>query len=106
MPQLRDVTVHVTDVHGNDLEEWGMQSLRGNKVSAYIKSTTDMPFRITVQPKMPYFDDEPASGDISHTQGRAGSDDVYIKMEESGDDLVGQPSSSQRSFGKQSFQQL
>ncbi len=97
MPQLRDVTVHVTDVHGNDLEEWGVQSLRGNKVSAYIKSTTDMPFRITVQPKMPYFKDERASGDISTARG---SDDVHIKMEESDDDYFGQPSSSRRPFGK------
>ncbi|KAL8853498.1 MAG: hypothetical protein Q9221_001657 [Calogaya cf. arnoldii] len=96
MPQLCDVTVHVTDVDGNNLEEWGVQSLRGNKVSAYIRSTTDMPFRITVQPKMPYFDDDLASAD---TQGRAGSDDVSIKMEESSDDLVGQPSSSQRPSG-------
>ncbi len=106
MPQLRDVTVHVTDVHGNDLDEWGVQSLRGNKVSAYIKSTTDMPFRISIQPKTPYFDEEKTPDAGCHTHGRGGSDDVYIKMDGLSDDLVGQPSSSQRPFGKHSLHQI
>lgn len=106
MPQLRDVTVHVTDVHGNDFDEWGVQNLRGNKVSAYIKSTTDMPFRVSIQPKIPYFDEEITPGASCYTHGRGGSDDVYIKMEESSDDLVGQPSSSQRPFSKHSLNQL
>lgn len=106
MPQLRDVTVHVTDVHGNDLDEWGVQSLRGNKVSAYIKSTTDMPFRISIQPKTPYFDEQKKPDAGRHIHGSWGSSDVYIKMEESSDDLVGQPSSSQHPFGKHSLHQL
>ncbi|KAL9037393.1 MAG: hypothetical protein Q9180_003741, partial [Flavoplaca navasiana] len=100
MPQLRDVTVHVTDVHGNDLDEWGVQSLRGNKVSAYIKSTTDMPFRVSIQPKIPYFDEEITPGASCHTHERGVSDDVYIKMEELSDDLIGQPSSSQCPFNR------
>ncbi|KAL9641315.1 MAG: hypothetical protein Q9204_000109 [Flavoplaca sp. TL-2023a] len=100
MPQLRDVTVHVTDADGNDLDEWGVQSLRGNKVSAYIKSTTDMPFRVSIQPKIPYFDEEITPGASCHTHGRVASDNVYIKMEESSDDLVGQPSSSQCPFNR------
>ncbi|KAL8672979.1 MAG: hypothetical protein Q9168_002573 [Polycauliona sp. 1 TL-2023] len=87
MPQLQGVTVRVTDVEGNDLEEWGIQKLRGNKVSAYIKSTSDQIFRVSVQPRIPYFDDEP----------RLESDDVHIKMEDSSGDLVGQPSSSRGS---------
>ncbi|KAL8738283.1 MAG: hypothetical protein Q9181_000918 [Wetmoreana brouardii] len=54
MPNLRDVEVHVTDASGHDLQEWGVQSLRSNKVSAYIKSTTDMAFRISIRPTIPY----------------------------------------------------
>ncbi|KAL8740196.1 MAG: hypothetical protein Q9190_007072 [Brigantiaea leucoxantha] len=55
MPQLRDVTVHVTDYDGKNLAEWGVQNLRNsNKISAYIKSTTDMPFRVSVRPNIPY----------------------------------------------------
>ncbi|KAL8997362.1 MAG: hypothetical protein Q9169_003344 [Polycauliona sp. 2 TL-2023] len=92
-----DLTVHVTDIHGNDLDEWGVQSLRGSKVSAYIKSTTEMPFRVSVQPKLPYFDEELAPANIPPTQGRPGSDDVVIKIEDSSDELFGQPSSSRSS---------
>ncbi|KAL8916894.1 MAG: hypothetical protein Q9172_006058 [Xanthocarpia lactea] len=90
MPQLRDVTVHVTDVDGNDLEEWGVQNLRGNKVSTYIRSITDMPFRISIQPKIPYFDEELAAGDSSQRSLEEGSEDVPIEMEHSSDDFLGE----------------
>ncbi len=55
MPQLLGVTVHVTDTSGNALTEWGTRYLRhGQKVFTYVKSTTDAPFQITVQPQIPF----------------------------------------------------
>ncbi|KAL8813626.1 MAG: hypothetical protein Q9200_000108 [Gallowayella weberi] len=100
MPQLRDVTVHVTDVDGNPFEEWGVQSLRGNKISTYIESTTDVPFRISVQPRIPYLDYEPPSGDNFQRLRSRGSDGVRIKMEDSEDDLAGNPSSSRWTYSR------
>ncbi|KAL8721044.1 MAG: hypothetical protein Q9225_002188 [Loekoesia sp. 1 TL-2023] len=96
MPQLRDITVHVTDVDGNDLEEWGVQNLRGNKVSAYIKSTTDMPFRVSIRPRIPYPDEQPLCEDGRRGMKREVSDDVYVKQEDSEDDMNGLPSSSRQ----------
>ncbi|KAL8785974.1 MAG: hypothetical protein Q9213_003050 [Squamulea squamosa] len=101
MPQLRDVTVHVTDVDGNNLEEWGIQNLRGNKISAYIKSTTDMPFRVSVQPKIPYFEDD-SPHDRIQSPWTDEPDDICIKMEDAGHKLPGEPSSSRRSFERRS----
>ncbi|KAL9026398.1 MAG: hypothetical protein Q9196_004931 [Gyalolechia fulgens] len=54
MPQLQNVIVCVTDGDNKALEEWGVQYLRGNKVSAYIKSTPNMPFRVSIRPRIPY----------------------------------------------------
>ncbi len=55
MPQLRDITVRVTDAEGHEFEEWGIQQLRKqNKVSAYITSRSEAAFRITIQPKIPF----------------------------------------------------
>ena len=105
MPQLRNVTVHATDIDGNDLEEWGVQNLRGNKVSAYIRSITDMPFRISIQPKIPYFDEELAAGDSPQRSLKEGSEDVPIKIEYSSDDFIGENSSSRRRFGKKSSEE-
>lgn len=96
MPQLRDVTVHVTDVDGNDLEEWGVQNLRGNKVSAYIKSTTDMPFRVSIQPRIPYPDEQPLREDSRRGIKREVSDDVCIKQEDSENDMNALPLSSRQ----------
>lgn len=61
MPSLKGVTVHVTDHKGNDFVEWGVQHLRQQagkceKVSAYIQSTTDVQFRVSVQPRIPFTD--------------------------------------------------
>ncbi|KAL8706058.1 MAG: hypothetical protein Q9201_000880 [Fulgogasparrea decipioides] len=68
MPKLRDVEVHVTDASGHELQEWGVQSLRGNKVSAYIKSTTDMAFRISIRPTIPYPKDLQPLGDVGRDE--------------------------------------
>ena len=57
MPQLQGITVHVTDDQGNNLPEWGIQHLRqGDRVSAYIQSTTDAAFQVSVQPRIPWID--------------------------------------------------
>ncbi len=86
MPTLRDVTVHVTDDRGNISKEWGPQFLRSqNKVSAYIKSTTDMPFRVSVQPMIPYIDpDVPTSNASSSRRTWSNtSDESYNRRGES-----------------------
>ncbi|KAL8975452.1 MAG: hypothetical protein Q9197_000307 [Variospora fuerteventurae] len=87
MPHLRNVAVHVTDEEGNDLEEWGVQSLRGSKVSAYIKSTPDMPFKISVRPKIPYSDERQLFRDSHHRAEGRGFDGIRIKQEESEADI-------------------
>lgn len=58
MPHLRGITVHVTDSYGKNLQEWGTQYLRqhtqGNRVSAYVQSTTNMSFQVSLQPDIPF----------------------------------------------------
>lgn len=55
MPQLRDITVHVTDSNGVEFEEWAVQHLRKqHKISAYIKAQSDTAFRVSVQANIPY----------------------------------------------------
>ena len=58
MPRLRGLTAHVTDSRGKDLQEWGIQYLRrhteGNRVSAYVQSTTDVSFEVSLQPEIPF----------------------------------------------------
>jgi hypothetical protein len=60
MPSIRDISVHVTDSQDVQLEEWGVQHLRTHtkqdKVSAYIKATTGISFRIMIEAKIPYTD--------------------------------------------------
>ena len=60
MPHLHGITVHVTDSHGNNVQEWGVQYLRqhteGERVSAYIQSTTDVSFEISLQPDIPFIE--------------------------------------------------
>lgn len=87
MPKLRNVTVHVTDEKGNNLEEWGVQTLRGSKVSAYIQSTPDMPFKISIRPKIPYSDEPQLRQDSHHRTSGKGFDGIYIKQEESEADI-------------------
>ena len=68
MPHLRGVTVHITDCRGKNLPEWGIQYLRqgigGRKVSAYVQSTTDVVFQISLQPNVPFTESTP-SADIT-----------------------------------------
>ena len=58
MPHLRGITVYVTDSQGKNLQEWGIQYLRQhtetNRVSAYIQSTTDVSFQVSLQPEIPF----------------------------------------------------
>lgn len=55
MPKYRSITVHVTDRHGNALTEWGVQKLDRSKLtSCYIQSETDMAFRISIKPELPF----------------------------------------------------
>ncbi|KAI9676464.1 MAG: hypothetical protein M1817_000621 [Caeruleum heppii] len=63
MPELKDVTVHVTTLDGRELPEWGTQVMRRhNQATTYIQAESDMGFRVTVRPKIPYIaDDVPAA---------------------------------------------
>lgn len=64
MPECRGITVHVTDVKGQSLPEWGVQHVKGRRVSAHIPSTTDAVFQISLQPRIPWCDkDHPYSDD-------------------------------------------
>lgn len=88
MPQLRDITVRVTDGDGHDLEEWGVRTIHGKKlVSAYIQSTTDMPFRISVRPQIPYVDGQQRSEHSRPGQSQKSADGVYIKEEPVDEDM-------------------
>ena len=63
---LRGVTVHITDSSGQNLREWGTQYLRqhtrGNRVSTYVQSTTDVSFQVSLQPNIPFIErDSPSS---------------------------------------------
>ena len=60
--------MHVTDVHGQSLPEWGVQHInlkqQSRRVSAHIQSTTDAIFQISLQPRIPWCDqDHPYSDD-------------------------------------------
>lgn len=63
MPSIRDISVHIIDSHGIQLDEWGVQHLRTqesqDKVSAYVKSESDMAFSIVIEAKIPYTDYNP-----------------------------------------------
>lgn len=65
MPHLRGITVHVTDSYGKNLQEWGIQYLRqqteGKRVSAYVQSTTDVSFQVSLQPDIPFIGHDPQS---------------------------------------------
>ena len=64
MPSLNGVTVHVvTGQEDAPSKEWGVQHIRGKKkMSAYIQAETNVSFRISIQPKVPY-----VVGDMSTT---------------------------------------
>lgn len=74
MPECRGITVHVTDVHGQSLPEWGVQHInlkqQSRRVSAHIESTTDAIFQISLQPRIPWYDkDHPYSDDLHGWRG-------------------------------------
>ena len=92
MPELRNVTVQVTDSKNQVLPEYGVQRLKGNKkVSAYVQSETNKAFRISVQAKIPY---SPTEIPVPHkypTRSKAAecppsieddNDVPYIKLED------------------------
>ena len=74
MPYLRGITAHITDSHGENLQEWGTRYLRqhtkGSKVSTYVQSTTDVAFQISLQPNIPFIEHIPPS---NASGGKAGS---------------------------------
>ena len=65
MPHLRGVSVHITDSYGKNLHEWGIRYLRqrteGRRVSAYVQSTPDVSFQVSLQPDIPFTEHLPAS---------------------------------------------
>ncbi|KAL8665128.1 MAG: hypothetical protein Q9202_002528 [Teloschistes flavicans] len=82
MPKIRGIAVHVTDGDGNALQEWGEQNLRGDKVSAYIESTTDMPFKVSIKPDLPYDHDiQTLQKKGSQREEWEDLDDTRVKME-------------------------
>lgn len=55
MPEFRNLDVRVVDKDGNELQEWGVQHLHSqNKISSYIRSSTNLTFRVTIQPRLPF----------------------------------------------------
>ena len=85
MPECRGITVHVTDVHGQALPEWGVQHINlkqhSRRVSAYIQSTTDAIFQISLQPRIPWCDrDHPYSDDPDAWLGARRQERVDAKI--------------------------
>ncbi|KAL8716318.1 MAG: hypothetical protein Q9220_000223 [cf. Caloplaca sp. 1 TL-2023] len=94
MPHLRGLTVHVTDEGGNDLKEWGVQSLRGNKISAYVESIPNMPFRISISPHSLLYEEQHAIEDGHESPLSDEIDDVCIKTEDLSEISQRNPSST------------
>lgn len=71
MPEFRNLDVRVVDKDGEELQEWGVQHLHSqNKISTYIKSSTNVTFRVTVQPRLPFHcPDLPVACDIGPAIG-------------------------------------
>ncbi|KAK3717593.1 hypothetical protein LTR37_005659 [Vermiconidia calcicola] len=65
MPTYKDVSVQVTDANNEPLKEWGAQKRDRTKLSTcYIKSETNMAFRILIKPSQTLirdYEDEPVS---------------------------------------------
>ena len=90
MPELRDIKVHVTSSEGVELQEWGVHSFRRNhKTSAYIQSKTDMPFRLSITPKIPYVAADVASAHVYETRRRGSDRPGFFQMEDEWEDLDG-----------------
>lgn len=55
MPSLRGLEVHVTNEYGTPLEEYGTSTNgRAGTATCYIMSQTDMAFRISIAPTIPF----------------------------------------------------
>ena len=93
MPHLRGVSVHMTDSHGQNLQEWGIRYLRqhaeGGRVSAYVQSTPNASFQVSLQPDIPFTEHLPPSavlkGENYSTRKRTrrltdGPDDLSTKQ--------------------------
>lgn len=73
MPELRNLDVRVVDKDGDELQEWDVQHIHSqNKISTYIKSSTNMTFRVTIQPRLPFHSpDLPLACDFCSAMGDA-----------------------------------
>jgi hypothetical protein len=61
MPSFRDITVHVLDQNERPLGEWGTRNLKGKNIcSCYIESVTNLQFKISVTPKIPFIAEDVA----------------------------------------------
>ncbi len=97
MPEVRDITVHVTTSEGVELPEWGVHTFRrNNKTSAYIQSKTDMSFRVSITPKIPYIPKDVASAHVYQTRKRGSDRPGFFKMEDEWEDMDEDGSMSSR----------
>ena len=98
--------MHITDCRGKDFPEWGIQYLRqgigGRKVSAYVQSTTDVAFQISLQPNVP-FTESPipniTGGEIFKNKIRhftTGSEDLFSTKQNHKEKTKNAPSSPVR----------
>lgn len=71
MPEFRNLDVRVVNKYGDELQEWGVQHLHSqNKISTYIKSSTNVTFSVTVQPRLLFHSpDLPMACDIGSAMG-------------------------------------
>ena len=62
MPECRGVEVHVVNRNMQNIAEWGVQRLdlkeKGLRVSAYIQSSTDEKYQISVQLRISWYNEE------------------------------------------------
>ena len=73
--------MHVTDVNGQSLPEWGVQHIKDHRVSAHIQSTTDAVFQISLQPRIPWCDkDHPYVDDPDDWLGDRGHERLDAKF--------------------------
>lgn len=70
MPTLRGIEAHVTTLDGKPLEEWGVQSFRRSGfTSCYIVAQTQMAFRVSLKPQIPYVAPDVASSNAARRRG-------------------------------------
>ena len=72
MPELRNVLVHVTTRDGEPLREWGTQKIdRSGQVTCFVQSQTDMAFKVSVQPRLPFEQERPLPESRRRSGGNA-----------------------------------